>query len=187
MQLICIIFHYVITVLRYADTTYLAFCDCLEQSRLRGYKGTQVQAVKGAFLLVHVLVVCEIKYRVPCWLIFVWLYSTCEHFWFVPQNKPPLNHAILRNPPALKICAWGTQRHNSHVCRQDCNKNTIRFGKVVLGQVTISWWGSHRLDWSLFKSKQTIICIEKCYTVEQTNTYEIKIRSVVDYNLPVHF
>ena len=30
--------------------------------------------------------------------------------------------------------------------RQDCNKNTCIFGNVVLGQVTLSWWGSHRLD-----------------------------------------
>ena len=30
--------------------------------------------------------------------------------------------------------------------RQDRNKNTCRFGNVVLGQVTLSWWGSHRLD-----------------------------------------
>ena len=64
-------FLYYTTVLRSSDINCLAFCDCLEQSRLRGYKETQVQAVKGAFLLVHVLVVCEIKYRVLCWLIFV--------------------------------------------------------------------------------------------------------------------
>ena len=33
--------------------------------------------------------------------------------------------------------------------RQDRNKFTFWFGNIILGQVSLSWWGSHRLDWSL--------------------------------------
>ena len=40
--------------------------------------------------------------------------------------------------------------------RQDRNKNTCRFGNVVLGQVTLSWWGSHRLDCTM-----SVICTHK--------------------------
>ena len=31
------------------------------------------------------------------------------------NHHPPANHAILRSPQVLKICAWGTQIHNFHV------------------------------------------------------------------------
>ena len=39
-------------------------------------------------------------------------------------------------------------RINGNLCmlRQDRNKNTIRFGNVVQGQVTFSWWGFHCVD-----------------------------------------
>ena len=37
---LCNLFHYDTSVLRSADSIYLAFCDCLKQSTLRSYKDT---------------------------------------------------------------------------------------------------------------------------------------------------
>ena len=41
---------------------------------------------------------------------------------------------------------------NAFMPMQDRNKNTCRFGNVILGQVTLSWLGSDRLDWSCIRA-----------------------------------
>ena len=46
----------------------------------------------------------------------------------------------------LKLLQSCLGTSNAFMPRQDRNKNTIRFGNVVLGQVTLSYWGAHRLD-----------------------------------------
>ena len=68
MQFICIIYHYVTTVLGLQTAIVWDFVTVLNKAYSE-VRETQVHAIKGAFLLVHGLVVSEInKYRFPCWL-----------------------------------------------------------------------------------------------------------------------